>query len=315
MQKSEFESCHPWVVFVYLMAVLLVTMSGMHPVMILLSFGISLAYSFFVCGIGIGKRSLFIGLFVGIFAMGILPLFRHNGVSPLFYINDMAVTMESVFFGGMMTLLLLAVVQWFYIWNVLFAQEKLLYLVGRAFPAIALVLSMTLRLLPLLENRLLQIRAGNQGLQNQQCHRRRKAGNQGLRDLSVLVSWSLEDSLETSAAMETRGYGIRRRTSFHLYRWRLTDSIWLGVLLTLFAWTMWQMAGDGSRCLYFPELFFEMRLSKIGVYAASFSLLAGLPLLYDVCWYCYSRYRRRQSGELAAEEKEKKYIQRVYGRG
>ena len=47
MQRSAFESFHPWVIFGYLAAVLAVTMSTMHPVMIVTSFVISLVYSLF----------------------------------------------------------------------------------------------------------------------------------------------------------------------------------------------------------------------------------------------------------------------------
>ena len=128
MQRSAFESFHPWVIFGYLAAVLAVTMSTMHPVMIVTSFVISLVYSLFLCGRIVWKRSVMTGLGVAVFTMGILPLFRHNGATPLFYINDMAVTRENILFGGMMTLLLLAVLQWFYVWNELFGAEKIMYL-------------------------------------------------------------------------------------------------------------------------------------------------------------------------------------------
>ena len=126
MQRSAFESFHPWVIFGYLAAVLAVTMSTMHPVMIVTSFVISLVYSLFLCGRVVWKRSVMTGLGVAVFTMGILPLFRHNGATPLFYINDMAVTRENILFGGMMTLLLLAVLQWFYVWNELFGAEKIM---------------------------------------------------------------------------------------------------------------------------------------------------------------------------------------------
>ena len=208
MQRSAFESFHPWVIFGYLAVVLAVTMSTMHPVMIVTSFVISLVYSLFLCGRVVWKRSVMTGLGVAVFTMGILPLFRHNGATPLFYINDMAVTRENILFGGMMTLLLLAVLQWFYVWNELFGADKIMYLIGRFFPAVSLVITMTLRSLPLLERRMDQIRAGERGM---------GSGNSVFRRLSVLLSWSLEDSIETSTAMETRGYGIGRGSSFHLF--------------------------------------------------------------------------------------------------
>ena len=85
MQRSAFESFHPWVIFGYLAAVLAVTMSTMHPVMIVTSFVISLVYSLFLCGRGVWKRSVMTGLGVAVFTMGILPLFRHNGATPLFH--------------------------------------------------------------------------------------------------------------------------------------------------------------------------------------------------------------------------------------
>lgn len=312
MQKSGFASCHPWVVLLYLIAVLIVTMSGMHPVMIVTSFCISLAYSFFVCGKTVWKRTLFVGVFVAVFAMGILPLFRHNGVTPLFYMNDMAVTFESIFFGGMMTLLLLAVLQWFFVWNELLGQEKLMYLIGRPFPAIALIVSMTMRLMPLLEKRLAEIRAANQGLGGGRLHGKHQRRRMGLRNLSVLVSWSLEDSLETSTLMETRGYGIQRRTSFHLYKWRFWDTVWIMGVLALLAVEIWLLMGGNASYAYFPELHFEMEFIRIGTSAGLFALMAGIPLAYDVCRYLHGMMRRRRVGGETVQEKEREYIRKTY---
>ena len=50
-------------------------------------------------------------LFVPImlFSVIILPIFNHNGVTPLFYVNDMAVTLENVIYGFFMTIMLMAV--------------------------------------------------------------------------------------------------------------------------------------------------------------------------------------------------------------
>ena len=179
MQRSAFESFHPWVIFGYLAAVLAVTMSTMHPVMIVTSFVISLVYSLFLCGRVVWKRSVMTGLGVAVFTMGILPLFRHNGATPLFYINDMAVTRENILFGGMMTLLLLAVLQWFYVWNeTLWGRED--HVSDRAsFAAVSLVITMTLRYLPLLERRMDQIRAGRSAGMG--------SGSSVLRRLSVLL--------------------------------------------------------------------------------------------------------------------------------
>ncbi|MCH5266901.1 MAG: hypothetical protein J1E62_01045 [Lachnospiraceae bacterium] len=310
MQRSVFETYHPWVVFGYLVAVLIVTMSGMHPGMIFTSFAVSFVYSLFLYGKTIWKRSLFVGIPVAVFAMGILPLFRHNGVTPLFYINDMAVTLESIIFGGMMTLLLLAVLQWFYVWNALLGQEKLLYLIGRAMPSVALVISMTLRLLPLMGKRLQDIREGNRGLEGRPAHGIRG----GLQDLSVLVSWSLEDSLETSMIMETRGYGIKRRTSFHLYRWRMRDVMWLTGILLLFIAVLIQMSEGFTDWAYFPELVWEKRPVRIGVCMLSFGMLAGIPFFTDMVYRLKRNVGERRFRTEDFSEREIEYLHGIYGK-
>ena len=146
-------------------------------------------------------------------------------------------TRENILFGGMMTLLLLAVLQWFYVWNELFGAEKIMYLIGRFFPAVSLVITMALRYLPLLERRMDQIRAGERGM---------GSGSSVLRRLSVLLSWSLEDSIETSTAMETRGYGIGRRSSFHLFHFRKRDAVMLVVFTGLTAVIIGQERKQGN---------------------------------------------------------------------
>ena len=56
---------------------------------------------------------------------------------------------------------------------------------------------------------------------------------QGGKNVSVLISWSLESSIENADSMEARGYGLKGRTSFHLYRFTGRDALmetWLCAL-------------------------------------------------------------------------------------
>ena len=57
----------------------------------------------------------------------------------------------------------------------------------------------------------------------------------GLQMLSILVTWSLENAIETSDSMRSRGYGLRGRTAFSVYRFTKRDCC-LGTLMAgLFA--------------------------------------------------------------------------------
>jgi energy-coupling factor transport system permease protein len=55
-----------------------------------------------------------------------------------------------------------------------------------------------------------------------------------LRMVSSLVTWSLEHAIETADAMRSRGYGIKPRTSFTIFRFRLADLFILLIIIVLF---------------------------------------------------------------------------------
>jgi hypothetical protein len=85
------------------------------------------------------------------------------------------------------------------------------------YPALSLVLSMTLRFVPKFTS---QIKVVSEA---QRCVGRdvsegsilQRARN-GLTILSIMVTWSLENAIETADSMKSRGYGLPGRTVFHL---------------------------------------------------------------------------------------------------
>lgn len=79
------------------------------------------------------------------------PLFSHNGVTPLFFLNGNPVTLEAVLYGLDIAVMLVAVLYWFKGYNHVMTSDKFLFLFGRAIPRLALVLSTALRFVPLLK--------------------------------------------------------------------------------------------------------------------------------------------------------------------
>ncbi len=52
----------------------------------------------------------------------------------------------------------------------------------------------------------------------------------GLNILSILITWALENAIETSDSMKSRGYGLPERTAFSIYRFTNRDKI-LGTVM------------------------------------------------------------------------------------
>lgn len=52
--------------------------------------------------------------------------------------------------------------------------------------------------------------------------------------LSILVTWALENAIETSDSMRSRGYGLKGRTAFSIYKFTKKDKGLLAVMAALF---------------------------------------------------------------------------------
>lgn len=310
MRESSFGKFHPWVILAYLAMVLVITMCSRHPVMILLSFVSSFCYSAYLIGWKkVWKRTVFCGFSIAVFAVLIMPLFYHNGVTPLFYINGLAVTKECVVYGGMMTVMLLSAVQWFFVWDKLLREDQILYLIGRVMPGLALLITMSLRFIPLLAWRMREIREAQTGLGDR---RGRHSFRDAMRDLSVLLSWSLEDSMETSMTMESRGYGLKRRSSFHLFSWRGRDGVVLLAMFALFFIVSMQLWTGTMKVFYFPTFYFDYDIWSFFFCGIPYLLLALFPLLYDCVQQMLQR-KKAADTESELQDRERAYLERWYG--
>ena len=72
--------------------------------------------------------------------------------------------------------------------------------------------------------------------------------------LSIMLTWSLENALETADSMKSRGYGLPGRTAFSIYRFDSRDKLallWLGFCG---AYLLSGYATGGLRWRYFPTI-------------------------------------------------------------
>ena len=49
--------------------------------------------------------------------------------------------------------------------------------------------------------------------------------------LSIMITWSLENAIETADSMKSRGHGLKGRTSYSLYKFDKRDAIMLCAIL------------------------------------------------------------------------------------
>ena len=254
--RDTFSGYHPLVNFLFFFLVLLFGMCFMHPACLVISMGSATAYNLYLKGRKGLRFSLRFLLPMMVLAAVLNPAFNHEGVTILTYTpNGNPVTLESLIYGVASAFMLASVVQWFSCYNEVMTSDKFVYLFGRIIPALSLVLSMTLRFVPKFTAQLKTIRTA------QQCIGRDVSDGSlvqrmkhGITILSILVTWSLENAIETADSMRSRGYGLPGRSAFSIYRFDSRDRtalLWLGFCswYILFGWV-----GGGLAFRYYPSI-------------------------------------------------------------
>ena len=281
--RDVFSSYHPAVNFLYFGLVLFFTMCFLHPACLLLSLAAALRYAVCLNGRRAVRRSLRYLLPAALLAALINPAFNHQGATILTYLpSGNPLTLESMAYGLAAAALLSAVVTWFSCYTAVMTSDKFVYLFGRVIPALSLVLSMALRFVPRFQ---VQARAVSQA---QRCVGRDVSDGSllqrlrnGVTILSILLTWCLENALETADSMKSRGYGLPGRTAFSIYRLDDRDQAalwWLGALGG-YILSMW--GAGGFACRYFPTFRLAPRdgWSLSGLLA--FGLLCLTPVIID----------------------------------
>ena len=218
------------------------------------------------------------------------PAFVHQGVTILTYLpSGNPLTLESILYGLAAALLLASVVLWFRCFSAVMTSDKFLALFGRVIPKLSLVLSMALRFVPKFRAQLNRITEG------QRCiGRDQKSGNllqrakNGLHILSILITWALESGIETADSMRSRGYGLKGRSSFQLYRLDTRDRVLLGIMGGLAAVAAAGFFLGAGKVRYYPSFAVKdvgaFGIVTIFAYAAFLLVPLGLDLWEDLQW-------------------------------
>jgi energy-coupling factor transport system permease protein len=232
-----FELYHPAVAAVYFLGILLLCMSTFHPAFLLLFLAFGLAYE--ITEIGLRKTAKGLVWQIPLIAIIALvnPLFSASGSTELFHIGTYAIYAESLLYGACMGILLVCVICWFRLASSVLTAEKIMMLTGNKLPTLGLLICMTMRLVPQFVNQ------GNAIKQTQNACTAAKTKSryaEKLRQITVLMGWTMEDSLEASATMRARGWGQSKKRSTYLIRsFKVRDGIAVAILVILFALSAW----------------------------------------------------------------------------
>lgn len=278
MMENPFGKCNPIVNFIYFAGVILIGMFFINPYILTMGIIGAVVYNVWINGMKAVKFSI-----VGVLPMLIItslinPLFNHRGATILFYLkNGNPITLESILYGVAAGAMFVTVICWFACYNKIMTSDKFIYIFGRVIPSMSLILSMVLRLVPRLKEQYRVINNAQIAMGE-----KKKGIKSGIKMMSILVTWLLENSIDTADSMRARGYGLKGRTSFGLYKWDSRDTKVTVIILGIMALIGFGSMGGYIETRYYPTIYIaEINIYSIGVYTA-FGVLTLLPTLMGV---------------------------------
>ena len=252
----------------------------MHPVCLAISFICAVCYAIYLTG----KKTVVFGLKymlpMMIFAAAVNPLFNHQGVTILAYLpNGNPLTLESTLFGIAAAVMLVTIITWFSCFNIVMTSDKFVYLFGRVMPALSLILSMSLRLVPRFKAQIKVISNAQKGIKQDVSSGSffQKARN-GIKIINILVTWVLENAIETADSMKSRGYGLPGRTAFSIFRFSRRDYYALGYMSICVFIVLFGVITGAYHFRYFPSIRGSV---SVFVFIATF-FLGAFPLIVNL---------------------------------
>jgi len=278
--KDTFSSFHPIVNFLYFAVVFVCSMCFMHPICLAISLISALIYGIDLNGIKRIRFSVIYMLPMLLLTAVINPAFNHEGATILTYLpSGNPLTSESIIYGIASSIMLISVILWFTNFNEVITSDKFVYIFGRIIPALSLVLSMALRFVPKFISETKTVAEAQKSI----GHDISSGGiisrvRNAITVLSVMVTWSLENAIETADSMKSRGYGLPKRTAFSIYGFEERDKI---AIIWLIFCTFYIFFGNLTGFFYF-RYYPTIKWAEINAFSLSFQLVYLLLCLTPV---------------------------------
>ena len=281
-RQTAFGHFHPVPAFVYITSLTLVTMFTSHPVILALSLAGAALFSVSLHTLRefLSDISFYPPLFIMISLTN--PLFSHNGATPLFFMNGNPVTLEALWYGVDIAAMTVAVLLWCRCFSDIMTSDRVMYLIGRAAPKAALVVSMSLRFIPLFKRKWHEIKRAQISMGYYS-----EAGfvsklQSSARVFSALVTWALENAVDTGASMRARGGGLHGRTHISLFRFTSSDGVLLAAAVLLGGISFAGLGTGAFRFGFYPRISTpDLSARSVCLYLA-FALFCLIPFIIEI---------------------------------
>lgn len=272
--SNSFQNLHPYVAFFYYLCVGFVAMFFNHPLFLALAIVMLLGVNIMHDGGHTLKKWAPMLVGMGLLFTLLNPILNSRGTHIFFYFRGKQVTLEALVYGGVTAMSLILILLLFMSFNFVLNGTKFLYIFSRVLPRTAFLTMLAIRFVPLLKRRLDEIMDVQRvkGITVTSGTVSQRAKN-GIVLIQILLTWSLEEAVETADSMKARGYGLGKRSSYIPYRMNAQD--W---------WSLWMLGALSAICvaggsLGYGKIIIYPALGTLHLFPLDWVVLVGMLLL------------------------------------
>lgn len=298
-----FDCYHPTMNLLFFSVCILTALIFDHPAYLLIGWLCASIYAIFLRGWRAVWEDVLLLVGTAIFAL-YYSAYTHFGVTALkanFIGNSL--TLEALVYGVVLGIKAATVLMWLCCVHAIFSSDKVVYLFGRVSPRLSLFLSIILRMAPRVRERWRVVERAR--------HCIGKGAGQGsffrrIRNiasiLSIVVTWTLDDFITTSDSMGSRGFALRGRTAYSLYRFDNRDRLFCLALFTALSAIATAFGLDQMRTLYRPEIQMNPVSALSYAFYGAYMLFCLLPMMVEIGGRIRFRIARGRGGNTFREQ-------------
>ena len=298
----RFDTYHPTINLIYFSVVIAATILFKHPVILMISYTSSFIYSVKLNGV----KSLIFNLVLVPLIVGyafVYSSYNHFGVTVLrTNFIDNSITLESLIYGAVIGVVISSVIMWFSCVHAVFSSDKIIYLFGRVSPKLSLFLSIVLRTVPRVKSTVKRIAIAQKtigrGIGTGNAFRRLI---NVIRIISITITWMLENFIESAISMKSRGFTLKGRSAFSLYRFDYRDRSFVIAIFYCITVIIMGVLLDQMNILYNPEIIFNRITVLSHVFYIVYAFLCVFPLMLQVFGEFRFEHLRKSNNYLPFE--------------
>lgn len=250
---SAFSRFHPIVLLVYLTVVLITLFNTFHPVVVAFALIGGILYYLMLHGMRVAGKDLVYYFFVFLLIAVAYPSYVHSGFTPLFFLNDHAVTLEAVMKGLVIAGAVVAVSFWIKSYFEIFTTNKVLVVLTKVSSSLAIYVSMLWRFIPLFKTKWHEKQMAQRGVGYYKASSRVEKLRRAFALWRQTLTQTVEFIFVKPDVMKARGYGVtKERTQYQIMRFTMLDGLATAGLIVFLLYYIGYFSQHPT--LYYPEI-------------------------------------------------------------